>query len=93
MNINPAYRINELEYALKKVGCKGLITNDVFKTQKYMDMILKICPELDSCKSGELNSKRLPDLKSLIIIDDNSYKYKKLKLFYLNQLKLIKFMI
>jgi acyl-CoA synthetase (AMP-forming)/AMP-acid ligase II len=26
VNINPAYRVSELDYALNKVGCKALIT-------------------------------------------------------------------
>ena len=32
VNINPAYRTYELEYALNKVGCKALITAERFKT-------------------------------------------------------------
>ena len=28
VNINPAYRLSELEYALNKVGCKALVTAD-----------------------------------------------------------------
>lgn len=54
--------------------------NDRFKTQQYVEMVSSICPELDSSKPGELTSKRLPALKSIIIIDDNGYK---LNLFFL----------
>ena len=32
VNINPAYRLAELYYALNKVGCKAHITADHFKT-------------------------------------------------------------
>ena len=32
VNINPAYRTAELEYALNKVGCKALVTMAQFKT-------------------------------------------------------------
>ena len=32
VNINPAYRQAELEYALNKVGCRGLITETRFKS-------------------------------------------------------------
>ena len=32
VNINPAYRLAELEYALNKVGCRALITATSFKT-------------------------------------------------------------
>src|SRR5829696_3730145 len=31
VNINPAYRVTELEYALNKVGCKALVTATRFK--------------------------------------------------------------
>ena len=33
--INPAYRLYELEYALNKVECKALITDEQFKTSDY----------------------------------------------------------
>ena len=32
VNINPAYRLAELEFALVKVGCKALVTAASFKT-------------------------------------------------------------
>ena len=32
VNINPAYRTSEVEYALNKVGCKALVTMPRFKT-------------------------------------------------------------
>ena len=34
VNINPAYRLSELEYALNKVGCRALITATSFKTSR-----------------------------------------------------------
>ena len=34
VNINPAYRLSELEYALNKVGCRALVTATSFKTQR-----------------------------------------------------------
>ena len=36
VNINPAYRITELEYALAKVGCAALLTAGRFKTSDYI---------------------------------------------------------
>src|SRR5207237_1021033 len=35
VNINPAYRVAELEYALNKAGCAALITAERFKTSDY----------------------------------------------------------
>src|SRR6266571_3611010 len=39
VNINPAYRVAELEYALNKVGCAALITAASFKTSNYIEML------------------------------------------------------
>src|SRR3546814_9250800 len=35
VNINPAYRLAELDYALNKVACKALIAHPAFKTSAY----------------------------------------------------------
>lgn len=66
VNINPAYRPNELEYVLKKVGCSGLITGVEFKTSNYIQMLRDLAPELDTCVPGELKSERLPELHTII---------------------------
>ena len=42
VNINPAYRLSELEYALNKVGCKGLITAAYFKSSDYIAMLREL---------------------------------------------------
>ena len=66
VNINPAYRISELEYALNRVGAKALITARQFKTSAYMEMIRELAPELDRCRPGRLRAKRLPTLRTVI---------------------------
>lgn len=68
VNINPAYRISELEYALNKVSCRALITAASFKTSDYIAMLKEIAPEIDGCEAGRLKSKRLPHLETLIQI-------------------------
>lgn len=70
VNINPAYRLSELEYALNKVGCKALIAAQSFKTSDYTGMIRKLAPELEECQPGRLDSAKLPHLRSVIIMDD-----------------------
>jgi fatty-acyl-CoA synthase len=70
VNINPAYRIAELEYALVKVGCKALILAERFKTSDYIGMLRELAPELGQAQPGELQSKRLPSLRSVILIGD-----------------------
>ncbi len=54
VNINPAYRTTELEYALNKVGCKSLIVAPQFKASDYMAMLEEIAPELKNCPPGHL---------------------------------------
>jgi fatty-acyl-CoA synthase len=71
VNINPAYRLSELDYALNKVGCKALITADSFKTSDYVGMLRELAPEIDRSTPGQLQSKRLPALRTLIRIGDD----------------------
>ena len=66
VNINPAYRLNELEYALNKVGCSALITADSFKTSDYIAMLRELLPELDWAEPGALESERIPGLRSVV---------------------------
>ena len=66
VNINPAYRVSELEYALNKVSCTALISMCEFKTSNYLEMIRTLAPELAHCAPGALNAARLPELKSVI---------------------------
>ncbi|MBL4768888.1 MAG: AMP-binding protein [Rhodobacteraceae bacterium] len=70
VNINPAYRLSELEYALNKVGCKALVTARSFKSSDYIDMIRTLAPELKTSTPGHLNAAKLPDLCSVIVIGD-----------------------
>ncbi|KAM3592130.1 uncharacterized protein V6R79_013222 [Siganus canaliculatus] len=67
--VNPAYQLQEVEFALRKVGCKALVCPTQFKTQKYCDMLRQLCPEFDSSSPGDLRSSRLPELRSVIITD------------------------
>jgi fatty-acyl-CoA synthase len=68
VNINPAYRLAELEYALNKVGCKALVTASEFKTGNYVGMLRELAPEIDRSTPGKLQAKRLPALATLIRI-------------------------
>ena len=66
VNINPAYRLAELEYALNKVGCKGLILAESFKTSRYLEMLQTLAPELAEAEPGKLQSAKLPHLRTVI---------------------------
>ncbi|CAM2194981.1 putative acyl-CoA synthetase YngI [Paraburkholderia kururiensis] len=70
VNINPAYRLHELEYALNKVGCKAIISAERFKTSMYLEMLQELAPELASATPGDLHAARLPDLRMVIRMCD-----------------------
>lgn len=72
VNINPAYRLAELEYALNKVACKALVVAERFKTSDYVGMLHTLAPELGSNAPGQLRSQRLPSLQSVIGIGERA---------------------
>jgi fatty-acyl-CoA synthase len=66
VNINPAYRLAELEFCLNKVGCRALITAEKLKSSDYLSMLRTLAPELDQCAPNELKCARLPQLQTVI---------------------------
>ena len=76
VNINPAYRTSEVEYALNKVGCAALVTMARFKTSDYLGMLRELAPELDATDADadaegatRLRAARLPTLRHVVWID------------------------
>jgi fatty-acyl-CoA synthase len=81
VNINPAYRLGELEYALNKVACKALVTATRFKTSDYIGMVNQLAPELAISHPGALDAKRLPSLRAVIQIggdDPGTFAFEKI---------------
>lgn len=66
VNINPAYRVNELEYALNKVDCRALITETRFKSSDYLDMLRSLAPEIGTAEPGGLHAKHVPGLRAVV---------------------------
>ncbi|XP_038633192.1 medium-chain acyl-CoA ligase ACSF2, mitochondrial [Scyliorhinus canicula] len=66
--INPAYQAQEVETVLRKIGCKALVCATKFKTQTYYEIMKQCCPELEKATPGDLRSKSLPDLRTIIMI-------------------------
>jgi len=69
VNINPAYRVAELEHVLRVAGCKVLVTAGKFKSSNYPAMAAELVPELTLTRDP-VTSERLPDLRRLIVFDD-----------------------
>ena len=68
VNINPAYRLSELEYTLKKVGVRALIAAERFKTSEYVVMVEELAPEIAEGGAGPLSCARLPMLERAVKI-------------------------
>ena len=70
VNINPAYRISELEYVLNKVSCKALVLAEQFKSSDYVSMLMSLAPELRECDAGDLRAEQIPALRTVICLGD-----------------------
>jgi fatty-acyl-CoA synthase len=66
VNINPAYRPMELEFALRLVGCRALVFAPRFKTSDYAGMLRSLIPELGLAAPGRLVCAAFPELRLLI---------------------------
>ena len=66
VNINPAYRREELGYALRQTGARAILTARQFKSSAYIEMLRELAPELDRCRPGRLRAAQLPELRTVI---------------------------
>lgn len=66
VNINPAYRLHELEYALNQSSCHALVLSPNFRATSYIEMLQALCPELERSQPGQLDARRLPHLRHVI---------------------------
>ncbi len=55
VNVNPAYRRSELEYAMNKVECKALILAPALKTSNYLEIVDDL-----------VKAKKLPHLRHIM---------------------------
>jgi fatty-acyl-CoA synthase len=66
VNINPSYRLNELEYVLNQSGCSTLVIAAAFKSSNYTEMVATLAPELGEGAVNALHAEKLPQLKTVI---------------------------
>jgi fatty-acyl-CoA synthase len=66
VNINPAYRAHEFEYAMRKSGCRALILSAGHKNNDYFASLRTCAPEIDAAEPGKLKSSGLPKLEIVI---------------------------
>jgi len=69
VTVNTAYKIHEAEYLLRQSDTHTLVMVDSCKDSNYIEIIKTLCPELENCEPGKLESKKLPCLKNIITVD------------------------
>jgi len=69
VNINPAYRVPELAYGLELAEVEFLFTIPSFRSSNYVEMLLELVPELAHVESDDLRSRKLTQLKRVILYD------------------------
>jgi fatty-acyl-CoA synthase len=67
VNINPAYRVRELSYALKRSEVQGLFLIPAFRGADYVAMLAELVPELK--QEGGWKSGEFPHLGRVVLFD------------------------
>jgi len=68
VNINPAYCVKELEYALQRSEVNGLFTIMRFRSSDYVGMLQELLPQLKA-DTPELDSNDFPHLQRVVLYD------------------------
>jgi len=69
VNINPAYRVRELAYALERSAVQALVMIPRFRSSDYVAMLLELLPELATSAPHDLLSEKLPSLRRVVLYD------------------------
>jgi fatty-acyl-CoA synthase len=72
VNVNPAYRVSELEYALNQSGVSFLITASKFKKSDYHAILYELAPELRNLPedpTSEIRSNKVPSLHTIVTLE------------------------
>ncbi len=69
VNMNPAYRVRELAYALQRSEVQGLFFIPHFRSSDYVQMLLELMPELERTEAAAFASKDFPLLRRLVVYD------------------------
>ena len=72
VTVNTAYKSAELEYILRQSDSTALFMVKSFKDTDYVAVLDVVAPELSSSKPLDLNSSKLPRLKKVIMIGDET---------------------
>lgn len=67
VNINPAYRMRELAFALERSEVQAVFTIPAFRSSDYVAMLTELIPELAEDRTGPLRCHRFPMLKEVVL--------------------------
>lgn len=70
VNVNPAYRLHELESALRVADVATLIVGAPFKGSNFVQMVETLCPEVTQASGTSWSTAKLPRLGRLIALGD-----------------------
>src|SRR5437899_2307030 len=69
VNLNPAYRAYELEFALRQSECNLLISGESFKDADYARMLHELIPELATADSQkDFRTEAFPHLRRIVFL-------------------------
>ena len=69
VNINPAYHLHELAYALNVSEVQGVFTIPAFHSNNYVAMLVELLPELKLPYNNELGNNEFPFLRKVVVYD------------------------
>ncbi|USK72443.1 AMP-binding protein [Peribacillus asahii] len=73
VTVNTNYRKSELEYLLQQSDATTIILMEEYRGHSFIETLYEVVPELRESKPGQLQSKRLPKLKNVIVLGENRY--------------------
>ena len=72
VTVNTSYKSAELEYILNQSDSSALFMVRSFKDTDYVATLNEVVPELASSTIGQLNSPKLPYLKTVVFLGDDT---------------------
>lgn len=72
VNVNPAYKKEELKYALNKTDMKAIVIAEALPKQDFYDILFQLAPELETAPPGGLNAQNVPHLKTVIMMGETN---------------------
>src|SRR5262245_30872781 len=68
VNVNPAYRLRELEHALRNSGVSVLITARRFRNTDYVAILTELLPESVTTRGATIRYDRIPTLRTIVYL-------------------------